>query len=172
MYPDSETPPRSITKECLDQLRMAAKGTGQSMGAFVPFLLLNVSPWCTGQAILAGMTFREASRLITVPGSEESTFGLSLLPGQGIVSRFWRTNKKVRIIVLWRLKIPMGQKTLFRSLAFEFSLRNDPMGQVQAIIYHSQQKLITHQCHRVLTPERAFMSVAQYRGVLKTIYRV
>lgn len=62
MYPDSETTPRAITKECLDQLRMPAKGTGQSLGAFVPFLLLNVSPLCTEQAILAGMTFREASR--------------------------------------------------------------------------------------------------------------
>lgn len=59
MYPDSETSPRSIEKECLDQLKGSAQGTGQRMGALVPLLLVNVPSLCTKPAILARTTLRE-----------------------------------------------------------------------------------------------------------------
>ena len=64
----------------------------------------------------------------------------------------------------------VGQKTVFRSLALEFSLRSDHRADTTHHLSQSM-KLVTHQCPRVLTPARAFMSVPLCRGALKIFYK-
>lgn len=86
MYSDSEITSRSVEKECLAQLKVSVPGTRQCVG--ICAIPVSKHALCSEQYFLAFTTLPEASWQAASPGIQEGVFGLSLLPGQGISSRF------------------------------------------------------------------------------------